>query len=81
MTEKLDIYTDGIHLMVYCEAPLGLLHTFAANIGLKPEWFQKHPKHPHYDLTTRRMFLKALDAGAEILDTKMLITVCKRNND
>jgi hypothetical protein len=30
------------------------LHEFARKIGLKREWFQDHPIHPHYDLTARR---------------------------
>ncbi len=30
------------------------LHMFAAIIGCKRAWFQDHPTHPHYDLTTSR---------------------------
>lgn len=29
------------------------LHTFAENIGLKRQWFQDHPRLPHYDVTAR----------------------------
>jgi hypothetical protein len=39
------------------------LHSFAARIGLRREWFQDHPLHPHYDLTSSRR-LKAIEAGA-----------------
>ena len=38
---------DGIHLMAPTEAEL---HQVAASVGLKPEWFQAHPRHPHYDV-------------------------------
>ena len=31
---------------------------FNKEMGLKREWFQNHPKHPHYDLTTKRMLEK-----------------------
>jgi hypothetical protein len=70
------IYTDGVHLMIHCTEPLDDLHAFAKKIGLKREWFQMHDKHPHYDLTTRRMFLKAIDAGANVQETRYLITNC-----
>ncbi len=39
------------------------LHEFARQIGLHREWFQDHPRFPHYDVTeTRRK--AALAAGA-----------------
>lgn len=41
------IYTDGQHLAADTEDEL---HEFAKTIGLKKEWFQDHPEHPHYDL-------------------------------
>ncbi len=40
------IYFDGQHLMA---DTLDELHAEAKRIGLKPEWFQGHPRHPHYD--------------------------------
>ncbi|MFA5766448.1 MAG: DUF4031 domain-containing protein [Candidatus Paceibacterota bacterium] len=30
------------------------LHEFAERIGMKKQWFQNHPRHPHYDLTVGR---------------------------
>jgi hypothetical protein len=27
------------------------LHAFAKMMGMKRQWFQDHPRHPHYDLT------------------------------
>jgi hypothetical protein len=53
------------HLTVWPQtfADLMRLHDFAAQLGLKREWFQSHPTHPHYDLTrTRRE--DALKLGA-----------------
>lgn len=39
------------------------LHAFAARIGLKRAWFQRHRLAPHYDLTVRRREA-AVRAGA-----------------
>lgn len=39
------------------------LHQLADRIGLKREWFQDHPRAPHYDLTPYRRQC-ALGAGA-----------------
>lgn len=41
------IYFDGQHLMANSPAEL---HAEAQRIGLKREWFQDHPRHPHYDV-------------------------------
>jgi len=51
------IYTDGIHLMGDSSKEL---HDFAKLMGLKREWFQDHPYHPHYDITTSRKLRKIL---------------------
>lgn len=45
------------------DGPLSELHAFALRIGLRRQWFQDHPKMPHYDLTPQRR-IKALQAGA-----------------
>ena len=42
------------------------LHSFALKIGLKREWLQDHPRHPHYDLTTTRMIKRAVENGAHL---------------
>lgn len=31
------------------------LHRFALKIGLKREWFQDKPGHPHYDIKSERI--------------------------
>jgi len=64
------IITDGVHLASTESAKE--LHDFALRIGLKHEWFQSG-RRSHYDLTTKRMFYKAVAAGATILPTRQLI--------
>ena len=65
------VYTDGVHLMADEEAEL---HTFAKSLGLKLEWFQTHPRHPHYDLTTGGMKRKAVAFGAKVVASRDLVT-------
>jgi len=62
------IYTDGTHLV---GDSLQELHRFARSVGLKKEWFQEHPRHPHYDITTPRKLRK-------ILNTNRVTMVSKR---
>ena len=62
------IYTDGIHLV---GDSLQELHRFAHSVGLKREWFQEHPCHPHYDITTPRKLRK-------ILNTNKVTSVSRR---
>lgn len=42
------------------------LHAMAEQIGLQPDWFQPHPLHPHYDLTSSKRGL-AFQHGAKFL--------------
>jgi hypothetical protein len=67
------IYTDGVHLV--SDSNLEELHVFAKGIGLRREWFQVHPRHPHYDLTTARMSAKAIRAGAEKVTSVELLRI------
>lgn len=55
------------------------LHTFAARLGLRRSWFQNHPKHPHYDLTTERMRKKAVKFGALLVDRRKIVEIIKQN--
>lgn len=55
------------HLTV--DGDLEELHVFARRLGLRREWFQDHPLHPHYDLTASRRE-KALEFGAEFVPGK-----------
>jgi len=66
------IYTDGIHLAV--DGLQEELHRFAQSVGLKREWFQDQPDHPHYDITTPRMLRKILNTNMVTkISTKQLI--------
>lgn len=46
---------------------LAELHAFAAQIGMKREWFQPHKVAPHYDLTPKRR-AHAVQLGAVEVD-------------
>lgn len=49
------------------------LHTFAAKIGMRREWFQHKPGClPHYDLNTSRR-ARAVELGAKELDGAELL--------
>ena len=39
------------------------LHAMAATLGLKREWFQDHPRHPHYDICQSKR-AQAIKLGA-----------------
>ncbi len=69
------VYTDRIHLMANS---IDELHDFAQKIGLKKEWFQNHPKHPHYDLFGIKINL-AIQKGAILLTSKEMIEKQKEN--
>ena len=53
------------------------LHAFAQTLGLRREWFQNHPRHPHYDLPPERRAL-ALEMGAMPVSSKELVRRCSR---
>ena len=67
------VYTDKIHLVA---DTLEELHSFAANIGLKINWFQNHPNHPHYDIWGV-VLKKAMSNGAIVISSKELIIISK----
>lgn len=65
------IYTDRTHLVA---DTLQELHEFAEKAGLKRKWFQGHGDHPHYDITTRRMFNKIMaEENVEIVNKQSLL--------
>lgn len=70
------IYIDYMgHLVT--DGELDELHKFARELGLKMTWFQSHPRHPHYDLTTKRMRAKALICGAVFVSRKEISRIVK----
>lgn len=68
------IYTDGLHLM---SDSVEELHEFAVLIGMRKQWFQDHPKHPHYDTISKKLKDKAIKAGAKIVSSKDLVRLAK----
>jgi hypothetical protein len=72
------VYTDGAHLVCRDE---DALHAFARRIGLRRRWFQNRGRHPHYDLTTAHMAVKAQDAGAVRVNSRRLIEMLRGETD
>jgi len=52
-----------------CDGDVEELHRFAKRIGCRRSWFQDHPGHPHYDLTSGRR-TRALQLGAVFVPAK-----------
>lgn len=68
-------WTHSCHLMA---DSVEELKTFAAKIGLKPEWFQNHATLPHFDLTAN-MRSKAIIAGAVAIDRHKVREIMSRS--
>jgi hypothetical protein len=51
------------------------LHMFAKSIGLKREWFQDDPLHPHYDLSPGKRE-QAIFSGANPVTSRQMIINC-----
>ena len=56
-------YVESCHLTADSEAEL---HAFAAAIGMKREWFQRHHLMPHYDLTSNKRSAAVRHGAVEI---------------
>ena len=48
------------------------LHRIAADIGLRPHWFQDKPGFPHYDIVPRRV-PAAINAGAQPMELRQWV--------
>lgn len=74
------ILTDGVHLVSDVPGTAGEeeLHTFARGLRLRRDWFQRHPVHPHYDLTTARAVRRAYDAGARSVSSREIAALFSR---
>jgi hypothetical protein len=72
-------YLDWCHMMTDDLSPGGLaeLHAMAQAIGLRREWFQWHPRLPHYDLTPARRGLAVVHGAAEV-SARELVRRCRR---
>lgn len=72
------IFIDSIGHMV-SDTSLEELHRFARKLGLKRAWFQDKTSsgfyHPHYDLTTDNMKMKAAIEGAVVVPTRKIVSI------
>jgi hypothetical protein len=66
------IYLDTMGHLTSDQSGLELFE-FAIEIGLKREWFQDKGPIPHFDLTTKRMFNRAVAHGATLVPPKELV--------
>ena len=53
------------------------LHAFAAQLGLRQEWFQYRTMYPHYDVTVS-VQRRALALGAQVGDKRTIVACAKR---
>ena len=73
------IITDGVHLT--SDESMLELHAFANHrLGLRRSWFQPHPIHPHYDLTTPNALKRAIAAGAVLLTPHEFVASYRARN-
>lgn len=71
-------HNEACHLIGDTEKEL---HKFAKDkLGLKREWFHKHPRLSHYDLykSTRA---KAVKNGAIEITRRQIVTIMRSNNE
>lgn len=61
------------HMMT--DGDLSELHAMAQRIGMRREWFQNNPNHPHYDLRPS-MRAAAVKAGAIEVDGIEMVNRC-----
>jgi len=69
------VYSDGVHLTA---DSLDELHKFAMDLNLKRKWFQGGKKHPHYDLTSDNIALRALLLGAKPVVPREIVQIARR---
>ena len=89
MNQVIPIYVDALmnhgwnlgpscHMFIDPSDNLVSLHSFAARVGLKREWFQhKEGGAPHYDLTAKRRS-RAVLLGAIELDRRDAVNIFRR---
>ena len=53
------------------------LHAMADRVGMKREWFQNNPDHPHYDLSQSKRALVVQNGAIEI-DGRQLIELIRK---
>jgi hypothetical protein len=53
------------------------LHAFAASIGVRPCWFHRKSRYPHYDITGEQR-ATAVAAGAFAVSQKEMVEIAKK---
>jgi hypothetical protein len=56
---------------------LAELHAFAASIGVRPCWFHRKSRYPHYDITAEQR-ARAFAAGARSITQQEMVPIAKR---
>lgn len=56
---------------------LSELHAFAASIGVRPCWFHRKSRYPHYDITAEQRE-RAFSAGACPVTQQEMVPIAKR---
>lgn len=51
------------------------LHQMAASIGVRRAWFQDHPLHPHYDLTTNKRAWAVRNGAVEVSRQELALKI------
>lgn len=67
-------YSRGCHLVADTVAEL---HSFAACLGLKREWYQYNKTIPHYDLTANKR-REAVKLGAIRVDAREFVELIRK---
>lgn len=79
MSVYVDTARNKYHRMVMCHLmadSLEELHAFAAQLGMKQEWYQP-VSTPHYDLSLARRAM-ALKLGAVEIDNKKVVELIQK---
>lgn len=77
--DDLHQYPNGWWCHMATDGDLEALHAFALALGLKREWFQNHPRMPHYDLRPTKRAL-AITHGAVPLKATDVFKRCAKKS-
>ena len=70
------VYTDKIHIVA---DSLDELHAFALKAGISRSYYHGIRKgHPHYDITSRKRFLRVKELGVIILRPREILEISKK---
>lgn len=75
--DQIKRHGSGLWCHMATDSDLDELHRIASDIGLKREWFQDHPRVPHYDLRPSKRAL-AVECGAQPIGTLEMVRRCRK---